>query len=253
MVQVRIRMNIEFSNHVIRLVEYDEPGQPLVPDPSADQVSPRRYYVYAHVDPAGRIFYIGKGNKRRAWSTDRHPLWHRYVEKHLAGQYAVRIMRDNLSSEEAEELEAAWIDQCSSKLVNWIDSGRDMDYNALERFHRLRNANRSLIQTAKIIEKTDPERAVAQYLRAIDAIDEYASIRYEKGLVGQLLDEERNEWGISGEIEALDRLTLCLIRLGRPNEAAQRMTDYFSRYALDRSLRAADRIHKRVEKSVARK
>lgn len=251
--QVRIRMNIEFSNHGIRLVEYDEPGQPLVPDPSADQVSPRRYYVYAHVDPAGSIFYIGKGNERRAWSTDRHPLWHRYVEKHLGGQYTVRIMRDNLSSEEAEELEVAWIDQCSSKLVDWINSGQDMDYDALERFHSLRNANRSLIQITKTIEKTDPERAVAQYIRAIGLIDEYASIRYEKGLIGQLMDEERNERGISGEIEALDRLTLCLIRLGRPNEAARRMTDYFRLYALDRNLRAAERINKRIEQAVTRK
>lgn len=77
---------------------------PLRPAPDANQENPRKSYVYAHVDSSGKIFYVGKGERRRAWSEDRHPLWHRYVEKHLGGTYQVLILQDNLSPAEAEEV-----------------------------------------------------------------------------------------------------------------------------------------------------
>jgi len=94
---------------------------PIEPSPDADQKYPRKYCVYAHLDNTGKVFYVGKGTGRRAWSTDRHPLWSRYVEKHLNGVYQVRILHDNLSEEEAEELEAEWIAQCSDTVVNWFN------------------------------------------------------------------------------------------------------------------------------------
>ena len=43
----------------------------------------REFYVYAHRDNKGAIFYIGKGTGKRAWSQDRHPVWHRYVKERL--------------------------------------------------------------------------------------------------------------------------------------------------------------------------
>jgi len=252
--RVNIKVTTRLTNRGIEVsIGTDDPEQPLMPDPDADQTNPRGNYVYAHMDPSGRIFYIGKGVKTRAWSTDRHPLWHRYVERHLAGQYRVCILRDDLSREEAEDLEAAWIAQCSPDLVNWSNMGRDWDYDALQRFHGLRDANRSLIQRTKAIEKLGLEKAAAEYVRAIDAIGEYASISFEKGLVGQLLDEEAKEFGRSGELEALERLTLCLTKLGRAEEAADHVASYFSLYPIDRQLRAAERIQKRVEKALARK
>jgi hypothetical protein len=120
--------------------------KPLKAAPDARQDNPRKSYVYAHIDAAGNIFYVGKGDERRAWSKDRHPLWHRYVERHLGGAYQVRILQDNLSPDEAEELEAAWIAQCSDGLVNWVNMGRVTDFQALERYHKSRDANRCLIQ-----------------------------------------------------------------------------------------------------------
>lgn len=165
------------------------------PDPNANQESPRGNYVYAHVDPSGAIFYVG----RRAWSAERHPLWHRYVQTHLGGKYAVRILQDNLSSQESEELEAAWIDQCSLHIVNWQNFGRKTDFQALDRYHKLSDANHALIAQAKSVEKTDLEQAILMYVQAIEAIKEYVSISYEEGLVAQLLQEEANELGRHGE------------------------------------------------------
>jgi hypothetical protein len=209
--------------------------------------------VYAHVDAEGKIFYIGKGSGRRAWDTKRHSLWHRYVYKHLGGKYSVQILQDNLSLEETEELEAYWIDQHSDTLVNWVNPGRVLIFDAYERYNQLRNANRLLIQQAKALEKDDLERAATMYMQAIEAIAGYASIRTEKGFVIQLLEEEQAEFGPWGEVEALERLTMCLIKLGRPEEAARHTQSYFARYKGDLQRAAAKRIFGRIEKAVARK
>jgi len=226
--------------------------QPLKPDMDADQANPRRSYVYAHLDDAGKIFSVGKGEARRAWSTDRHPLWHRYVDKHLGGKYQVRILKDNLSMQEAEEVEAAWIAQCSDDLVNWVNMGRVTDFQALDRYHTLRNTNRALIQQAKAIEKRDLAQAANLYVQAIEATAQYASISYEKGLVGKLRDEEAEEIGRSGEVEALDRLTMCLIKLERSAEAANHVNRYFAVFRRDLQLSASQRITKRIDNALAR-
>lgn len=209
--------------------------------------NPGGNYVYAHLDGAGQIFYVGRGVGRRAWSAERHPLWDRYVQKHLGGHYKVQILQDNLSSEESEGIEAAWIDQCSLHIVNWQNFGRKTDFQALDRFHTLRNANRALILRAKSVEKTDLEQAIAMYLQAIEAIKEYASISYEEGLVAQLLGEEADELGRNGEIEALDRLTLCLLKVTRRDEAAKHVASYVALYRRDMERAIFKRIAKRNE------
>lgn len=248
-----MKLTARLTNLGIELSLHDGDGpKPLKPALDANQENPRRSYVYAHMDSAGKIFYVGKGNGRRAWSTDRHPLWRRYVEKHLGGNYQVRILQDNLSAGEAEEVEAAWIAQCSDDLVNWVNMGRATDFEALEHYHKLRNANRALIQEAKAIEKRNVVQAVRMYVQAIEAIPGYAFINYEKGLVGQLLSEEADEVGRSGEIEALDRLTMCLIKLERSAEATQHANNYFTLYPLDLQRAASQRIAKRIEKALGR-
>lgn len=41
------------------------------------------FYTYAHSKPEGKIFYIGKGQGKRAWDkTSRNPHWHNIVNKY---------------------------------------------------------------------------------------------------------------------------------------------------------------------------
>ncbi len=248
-----MKLTAKLTNLGVELsVAGGEGREPLKPAGDANQETPRRSYVYAHMDSNGKIFYVGKGEGRRAWSRDRHPIWRRYVEKHLGGTYQVRILQDNLSPGQAEEVEAAWVAQCSEGLVNWQNVGRKFDLKALERFHRLRDANRILIHQAKAVEMRDLPQAARMYAQAVEAIGEYAFIEYESGLVGQLVAEEDEELGRFGEVEAVERLTLCLIRLGRAAEAAQCAKDYFDLYRRDQEGVACERISERIQKALAR-
>jgi hypothetical protein len=218
----------------------------LNPSPTANQNNPRRYYVYAHADAAGNYFYVGQGTGRRAWSKDRHPLWRRYVEKHLGGKFSVVILQDDLTQQQSLELEAEWMDQCGSQLVNWSNVQRGDNIEESQRIVALRDATRALILEGKAREKISLDEAVALYLRAIEGIKEYASSSGIGGLVGQLEREEREEEGQRGEIEAIDRLTRCLSRLGRKEDAAAYAKSYFALYPGDVWLTAYARIAKRL-------
>lgn len=236
----------------IQLSSEDKAPAPLEPSADADQIHPRPYYVYAHLDSSGQIFYVGKGTGRRAWSSVRHPLWVRYVEKHLNGKYQVKILRDNIPAEDVEEVEEFWIAQHADTVINWFNFNRKTDFEACDKRYSLTTANRSLIKQAKAIEKHDIDKAISMYIQAVEAIQSFAFIRTEKGIVGQLLDEEASELGVFGMIEAIDRLTICLVKAGRVSEAAQYTDNYFSLYRRDLQFGVAKRIMRRVDKALSR-
>src|SRR5271165_2312298 len=90
------------------------------------------FYVYVHRGPDGKIFYAGKGTRNRAWSTQRHQVWHTYVTERCGGKYSVQIVSYHGTSDEAEHAEDSLISRYGKQLVNWINTGRDFDYAASE-------------------------------------------------------------------------------------------------------------------------
>ena len=201
------------------------------------------FYVYFHLDRSGRIFYVGKGTERRAWSTDRHPVWKKYVTERLHGIYDVEIHRDGLTETEAEELESSLITEYGEQLINWINPGRAFDYQAIDRFHKLRDQNRLYVAETRPFENTDLPRAIARYRKALVTMREYEAITTERGLVAEM--GVGPDWG---DPNILDRLTLCLIKLGRIQEAIDEAEKYFVDFPSALNLAIGKRIKARIEK-----
>lgn len=243
-----LRFSVKMVDGKLEFVD-DHP----VPQVEAHQESPRRFYVYAHTDPQGQVFYVGKGTGKRAWSKERHPLWARYVERHLAGRYDIRILADNLSEEEAEDVEARFMGEYDD-LINWQNLARKLDYGNALRHHERQKANQVLIQEAKSMERNNPESAVELYLKVIENVKAYDDQYDATTLLGQLQEEEKTELGYCGKPEglrALNRLTMCLMKLRRYCEASKKVEGYFAVYPRDNKLRMADHIRRRVEKALA--
>ncbi len=89
----------------------------------------RGYYVYVHKDvETDKVFYVGKGQGRRAWSDRRSQYWKDAVAKLKQG-WDVEIVADDLSEDEAFELEAKTVEShggdmaTGGVLANWIPGG----------------------------------------------------------------------------------------------------------------------------------
>ena len=78
---------------------------------------PGRYYVYVHKEENGRVFYVGKGTERRAWSKERDAEWHQHVSR-LGGKYIIEILRRGISEEDARQIEDAVMAQHGNTILN---------------------------------------------------------------------------------------------------------------------------------------
>lgn len=205
------------------------------------------FYVYFHRDRTGSLFYVGKGTGRRAWSADRHPAWKRYVAERLGGHFRVEIHAQELTEVEAEELEGSLIQQYGAQLINWINPGRDFDYAAIDRYHKLRNDNRAFVAETRRIEGEDLHEAVARYRHALVAMREYEGMTLERGVVAEM--GAGPNWG---DISIIDRLTLCLAKLGQSVEAIAAAEAYFLEFPSALDLTAGKRVKVRIEKLKAK-
>jgi hypothetical protein len=222
------------------------PGDELMKDEDLERDTAklavrRNFYVYAHRDSTGAIFYIGKGTGERAWSRDRHPVWHRYVQDHLSGNYIVDILEEALSETEAEERESALIDRFGTQLVNWQNSGRDFDYAALEKYHAMRGANLLFVAATRPLETANIQLAIDRYRQALDHLRAYESLVLERGLVAELSNQPK-----VGDPNILDRLTLCLMLVGRSLDARVETDRYLEEFPGARTTGIGKRILRRV-------
>jgi hypothetical protein len=75
------------------------------------------YYIYLHIKETDSIpFYIGKGNGRRCFSKQSRSIyWSNIVNKH---GYDIVLIEDNLTNEQAIELEKYWINRIGRRDLN---------------------------------------------------------------------------------------------------------------------------------------
>jgi hypothetical protein len=220
-------------------------GEPSYNTPAERELEQRgrRYYVYAHRDAGGKIFYVGKGTGDRAWSTDRHGLWHRYVRERSGGRYTVEILKGDLTECEAESLEGRIIAEHGASLVNWDNPSRGDDLEALSQYHARREANEALASRAKELERTDPQQAIGLYLHALEELRGYESMTLMRGsLVAELLAKEPKSFSP----EILDRLTLCLVRCGEAERARALAAAFFADFPATATTAKGQAISKRL-------
>lgn len=89
------------------------------------------FYTYAHSTPDGKVFYIGKGVKDRAFSkSDRSLKWRAVVEKFRG--YAIQILADWKNEEDAykhEQFLISCFKDMGHELVNQTSGGKGpLDY-----------------------------------------------------------------------------------------------------------------------------
>lgn len=204
----------------------------------------RDFYVYIHRDSDGNAFYVGKGTGRRAWSTERHSVWHKYTAERLEGRYTVEIHREDLTEPEAEALEDKLIAEFGEQLVNWINPRRQFDYEAINDYHRLRNENKQYIEYARGLEASNLAGAIECYRTAMQVMRTYEAMTLERGLVAELRAGPK-----SGDPDILNRLTLCLQKLGRHAEVVAEADRYFAEFPAALWLSIAEKIGSRVKKS----
>ena len=89
----------------------------------SSQPTPTGHYVYVHKRASDlTLFYVGKGNRRRAWGTSgRNAIWKRIVKKH---GLCVEIVKSDLSEPCALSMERALIFALRPACIaNIVDGG----------------------------------------------------------------------------------------------------------------------------------
>lgn len=208
-----------------------------------------RYYVYIHKDHKGNVFYVGKGTRDRAWAknNERQVLWQRYVEK-LNGEYHVEIYKGGLSENEALSIESGLMEKYGGSLINWINFSRSIDSDRYKKYWEYREKNDILLKKARSNEKTDLEKAVYLYKQALEELIEKDSLsegnEHYTGLALEVYQEfEKNTR--TGNIIILDRLTICLKKLGKIEEIVLHINNYLDVFPAAKKMASFNKILKR--------
>lgn len=123
------------------------------------------FYVYFHINPLTKeVFYVGKGNGRRAYRKNRNTLWKNIVNKY--GDPIVLIVKRNITERYAFELEKAYIklfgrrDLNEGSLVNLTDGGEGSSGNILsnEQKRKISNSLKGRISNRKGVTLTQEQK-----------------------------------------------------------------------------------------------
>jgi hypothetical protein len=213
----------------------------------------KRFYVYIHRDPEGKVFYVGKGEGSRAWEKEkRHSMWKRYI-KRFNDKYYVEIYRDNLSEEEALELEEELMSNYGGQLINWSNLSLDGNWKGYEKQNKIDKEINYIICEAKEYEKFNIEKAINLYVKALNKLFKYqnpeklAELSYYSGLSKEVQVEWfKEEW--TGNITILDRLTLCLKKLERYSDINYFVNKYIKIFPGSKNKLDFKKIQKRILK-----
>jgi hypothetical protein len=214
------------------------------------------HYVYLHRAPNDDVFYVGKGKNNRAYSKDRDPLWHHYLNTRCGGVHEVEIVKRFATEDDALELESDLIALFGESTVNAINTARPIDLKINGRFHELRKANWARIASGTVLQVKDPTGAVKVFRDAVEKMAEYARLDWESsGLFSELAAELYPHWKChlnAQDLSALDKLTLLLKTQGRWSDLISAVENFFATYPETKNQGVAIRIKKRADSAKAK-
>lgn len=225
----------------------------------------KRWYIYAHKDTAGNVFYVGKGTGRRAWAdrtgtgdgigSARHESWYWYVDKHLKNEYSVEILQDGLTEDEAFDAEINQMGQYDpDTLINWGNLHARFVGPTQKDYAEAQELARQAKQLCRDLQgyKTDDASAVVGLLvQVLALVYEYAPVLHSlqrTGLVRKIQLEMHGEQQMKGEIAVIDRLSFWMKKTGQLNEAGEIVKEYFETFPNDLRYSEVAAIQKRLAK-----
>jgi hypothetical protein len=207
---------------------------------------PGRFYVYVHKDAEGTVFYVGKGTGDRAYSRDRPPEWEEYVSKKSGGKFSVEIVRDQISEDDALQVEDAVMAEYATTIINRVNM--HAPYNAAKMMaysEAIRSYDKGLQRAADLAKAGKVDQAVpefeAAYARYFDVIKNHD---YDLGARQGLAST-----GFNFHPHALaDRYTKALAKARRYEELVAFAERYFRDYG-EPSNRTEEALKKRMDKA----
>lgn len=156
------------------------------------------FYVYVHKRKTdGRIFYVGKGCKNRAWwFYGRSEYWNRVSNKHGV---VVEILKDGLSEPEAHEMEIKLISKIGRKMLcNHTNGGEGMSGwkaspETLKKLSAIRKGRKHTPEARK--KMSDSRRGVKK--------SEEHNMRVSESLKGRKFSEEHRK-NLSASLKSIE-------------------------------------------------
>jgi hypothetical protein len=120
-----------------------------------------------------------------------------------------------------------------------VDHG-DIDDEAAAEYQRLNNANRLFVNETRPFERSDPAEAVARYRRALATLSECRELARVKGLevYGFALNQT--------DALPIDRLTRCLVTIGKLDEATKDLDQFIEEFPQARDMTLLKAARERV-------
>lgn len=116
-----------------------------------------------------------------------------------------------------------------------------MDYETIAEYHRLNNANREFVRDTRNTERSNLVEPVSRSRQALATLTRCRELVREKGVTGF----EPNQT----DSIPIERVVLCLIKLGKRDEAASALDAFVEEFPHTRELRIVGEARKRIERA----
>lgn len=210
------------------------------------------YDVLGHFNEAGECFYVRTVNGSQSEIPDKDTLWSFYTQQMLNGKYEIRVLDEELSFKKALAIKEKLLKKHANTVLNRRNEWRECNAKAQDRYREIKGQIENLLNSGKVVEKTDPDEALIAYRRAFQLGEEQLDLLLEDGLFGEVDRAYGKIHRCNPLVKAVDRITLVLCRDKRYDEAAAVAEDLFSRYPGANLLAGAETIRNRVSKGISK-